>query len=161
MFKIIVVFMSITLLLGAKESKTNKEKKDVKKLEKVETPTFTLAKESITTKEYNATLNYKKVSSINEINSLTLDIKPKGEWHINTGFPIKFKLNANCLKSDKVKYKKKDAKTVTEKNILLNMNTKCNKKINDEITLTGAFGVCKADMCKRKTLKVKVKVEVK
>jgi hypothetical protein len=157
MLKIIVVFMSITLFLGAKESKIDKEKKSVKKIEKVET----LAKENIVKEEYNATLNYKKISSINEINSLTLDIKPKGEWHINTGFPIKFKVNANCLKADKVKYKKKDAKTVTEKNILLNINTKCNKKTNDEITLTGAFGVCKANMCKRKTLKVKVKVEVK
>ena len=153
--------MSMTLLLGAKESKIDKEKKNVKKIEKVETPTSTLAKENIVTEEYNATLNYKKISSINEINSLTLDIKPKGEWHINTDFPIKFKVNANCLKADKVKYKKKDAKTVTKKNILLNINAKCNKKTNDEITLTGAFGVCKANMCKRKTLKVKAKVEVK
>ena len=163
MSKIIILLLTTTTILLANDLKIEKKsintkkevlkKKELKKVSDIE-------KSSFKSEHFDSVVTIKKVINLNKEDDITLDITPKGEWHINKGFPIKFKLKSDC-KSDKKKYKKKDLKSITEKDLSVDMKLKCEKKGNQTVIVTGAFGVCSKDMCKRETIKLKVKTEVK
>ena len=146
-----------------KKNEVKKEiKKEVKKeTSKVKKETHKPDQKEIKAENYEVNFNFK--DELNSTEDFIFEIKalPKNHKHINTGFPVSLKFDEGCFKFEKAKFKAKDAKTMTEKELVFSLKSKCDKKGEQILSGNLKFGYCSEEMCYTYNAPFKFKINVK